>query len=85
MAVVNATTLEDYIERLKADPAEIMLLFRDLLIRVTSFFRDQETFEVLASKVIPRLFEGKMADGTVHLGAGMRHGGGSLFVGHAPA
>jgi two-component system CheB/CheR fusion protein len=67
MAVVNARTLEDYIAKLKADPAEITLLFRDLLIRVTSFFRDAETFKVLAVKVIPRLFEGKMADSTVRI------------------
>jgi len=67
MAVVNAPTLQDYILKLKAEPAEITLLFRDLLIRVTSFFRDQETFQTLAAKVIPRLFEGKMADGTVRI------------------
>ena len=41
----QCVTLEDYIEKLKADPAEMPLLFRDLLIRVTSFFRDQETFD----------------------------------------
>jgi chemotaxis methyl-accepting protein methylase/signal transduction histidine kinase len=67
MAVVNSATLQDYLAKLKADPAEITLLFRDLLIRVTSFFRDQETFRALASKVIPQLFEGKMADGTVRV------------------
>jgi two-component system, chemotaxis family, CheB/CheR fusion protein len=67
MAVVNAPTLTDYIEKLKAAPAEITLLFRDLLIRVTSFFRDQETFDALAAKVIPHLFEGKMADGAVRV------------------
>ena len=67
MAVVNATGLKDYIAKLRADPTEITLLFRDLLIRVTSFFRDQETFEILASKVIPPLFAGKMADDTVRL------------------
>jgi two-component system CheB/CheR fusion protein len=44
MAVVNTATPEEYIARLKADPTELTLLFRDLLIRVTSFFRDQETF-----------------------------------------
>ncbi len=43
------------------------LLFRDLLIRVTSFFRDEETFAVLEAKVIPRLFEAKKADDTVRL------------------
>ena len=67
MQVVNARTLTDYVATLKADPQEIPHLFRDLLIRVTSFFRDQETFEVLAAKVIPRLFDGKMADGTVRV------------------
>lgn len=67
MAAVNAGNLQDYIAKLKADPGEITLLFRDLLIRVTSFFRDEETFTVLADKVIPSLFEGKMADGTVRV------------------
>jgi two-component system, chemotaxis family, CheB/CheR fusion protein len=67
MVVVDATTLEDYIAKLEANPAEITLLFRDLLIRVTSFFRDQETFDALASKVIPRLLAGKMADGAVRI------------------
>jgi two-component system CheB/CheR fusion protein len=67
MAVVNAATLEDYIAKLEENPAEIVVLFRDLLIRVTSFFRDQETFEILTEKVIPRLFEGRMADATVRV------------------
>src|SRR5205085_11558430 len=42
-------------------------LFRDLLIRVTSFFRDKETFEVLQNEVVPRLFVGRHADGLVRL------------------
>ena len=67
MAVVNTPELKDYIAKLRTDPAEISALFRDLLIRVTSFFRDQETFEILASKIIPPLFNGKMADGMVRL------------------
>ncbi len=67
MRVVNAATLPEYIVRLKDDHAEVTHLFRDLLIRVTSFFRDEETFEILAAKVIPRLFEDKHADGTVRI------------------
>ena len=67
MQVVNARTVEDYTDRLRSDPAEIKFLFRDLLIQVTSFFRDQATFDVLASKVNPQLFEGKMADSTVRV------------------
>lgn len=67
MQVRNLTTLEEYIATLNADPAEATLLFRDLLIRVTSFFRDQETFQILADQIIPRLFDGKMADGVVRV------------------
>ena len=67
MHVVDAGTLSEYIEKLNHSPEEVTLLFRDLLIRVTSFFRDKETFDALAAHVIPRLFEGKMADSTVRL------------------
>jgi two-component system CheB/CheR fusion protein len=59
MQVVGVTRLEEYIARLKKDPDEVNLLFRDLLIGVTNFFRDPEAFEALAQLVIPRLFEGK--------------------------
>jgi two-component system, chemotaxis family, CheB/CheR fusion protein len=67
MQIVDAATLDDYIARLRSDREEITLLFRDLLIRVTSFFRDKETFEVLETKVIPQLFAGKQADGSVRV------------------
>ena len=67
MQVANVASVDAYIAKLKASTDEVTQLFRDLLIRVTSFFRDQETFAVLADKVIPRLFEGKGADGTVRL------------------
>ncbi len=67
MQVVGVTTMQDYISRLHADHGEVVHLFRDLLIRVTSFFRDKETFERLESLVIPRLFAGKQADGAVRL------------------
>lgn len=38
MQVLNLASLQVYVERLKSDHAEVRLLFRDLLIRVTSFF-----------------------------------------------
>jgi len=67
MQVTSNATLEDYLGYLKQTPDEGTLLFRDLLIRVTSFFRDKETFEVLEAKVIPQLFENKGADATVRV------------------
>ena len=42
-------------------------LFRDLLISVTSFFRDAEPFEAAGEMVIPRLFEGKEPSDTVRV------------------
>jgi two-component system, chemotaxis family, CheB/CheR fusion protein len=67
MQVTNASSLQDYIERLNADHDEVTALFRDLLIRVTSFFRDKEAFEILGSKIIPQLFSGKDAEGAVRV------------------
>ena len=56
-----------YVEYLSQETKEVEQLFRDLLISVTHFFRDPEAFELLASKVIPRLFEGKDSDGFVRV------------------
>jgi len=53
---LNATA---YVDRLCADPNETLLLFQDLLIRVTTFFRDPATYHTLETDIIPRLFEGK--------------------------
>ncbi len=36
-------------------PAKAQLLFRELLINVTSFFRDNEAFAALRHKVLPQL------------------------------
>jgi two-component system CheB/CheR fusion protein len=55
----------DYIKRLRADPNEVLLLFQDLLIRVTSFFRDAATYRILETGIIPRMFEGKGRDDVV--------------------
>ena len=67
MQVLNLTDLDEYVARLKSDASEITALFRDLLIRVTSFFRDKEIFEALEATVIPALFAGKKADQTVRI------------------
>ena len=56
MQVVRSERLTDYIVRLREDPAEANLLFQDLLISVTHFFRDPAAFETLATTVIPQLF-----------------------------
>jgi two-component system CheB/CheR fusion protein len=67
MQMLGLGTYVSYIERLAADHDEASRLFRDLLIGVTSFFRDAETFDVLATRVIPRLFHDKGPDQSVRI------------------
>jgi two-component system CheB/CheR fusion protein len=67
MQVLNVAQLDDYVVNLRSDVNEIAALFRDLLIRVTSFFRDKEIFEALELTVIPLLFDGKKAEQTVRI------------------
>lgn len=67
MKILNITDYTAYKERLERDREENLLLFRDLLIGVTSFFRDGETFDALAKEVIPLLFVGKSARNAVRV------------------
>jgi two-component system, chemotaxis family, CheB/CheR fusion protein len=66
MQVLQLGTIEDYVERLRQDVDEAVLLFRDFLIGVTSFFRDREAFEAL-QRIVPRLFDGRGAADTVRI------------------
>jgi two-component system CheB/CheR fusion protein len=59
MAVHQIKGLDEYIRYLQKTPAELDALFRDLLIGVTSFFRDPEAFRVFHDQAIPQLFAGK--------------------------
>ena len=59
-------TLDEYVTLLRSSPAERQALLRDLLISVSSFFRDPEAFDALA-KVVSGLFEGKGAADTVRV------------------
>lgn len=55
MAVHGIAELPDYTEYLKANKQEVLLLFRELLIGVTEFFRDSEVWDFLAESALPRL------------------------------
>ncbi len=67
MQILQVEAVAAYVERLRRDPAEVSALFRDLLINVTTFFRDADAFAVLSESVIPKLFEGRGADQTVRV------------------
>ena len=59
MQVLRITEVNRYVERLRQDRDEAGLLFKELLIGVTAFFRDAEAFAMLAGQVVPRLVENR--------------------------
>jgi two-component system, chemotaxis family, CheB/CheR fusion protein len=54
----NVATLDEYLPLLQSSSAECQALLRDLLISVSSFFRDPDAFDALAL-LTPSLFDGK--------------------------
>ena len=48
--------VSDYATIVSGDQGELELLYKDLLIGVTEFFRDKQSFEFLEQEVMPRLF-----------------------------
>lgn len=57
MQVTRQDSLAAYVRYLIENPEEAQELFSDLLISVTSFFRDRAAFAALAETVIPSLFD----------------------------
>jgi len=56
MGVHQLATIQGYAHFLEANPAEVDLLFKELLIGVTSFFRDPAVWKLLGQEVFPSLF-----------------------------
>ncbi|WP_158799644.1 CheR family methyltransferase [Pedobacter sp. L105] len=52
----------DYINYLRENPNELVLLFNELLIGVTKFFRDHDAFDALKNKLYPLLASKKDGD-----------------------
>ncbi|MEK7852259.1 MAG: CheR family methyltransferase, partial [Planctomycetota bacterium] len=57
MCVHKITTIDVYIRYLRENPPEIELLFKELLIGVTNFFRDHEAFEALKENALPQILK----------------------------
>ena len=57
MQVTRTETLDEYLSHLRNHTEEAQSLLGDLLISVTSFFRDSMAFQQLARAVIPKLFD----------------------------
>jgi two-component system CheB/CheR fusion protein len=55
MAAVGTESYEDYLDYLQLHADEFAELFNTLLINVTAFFRDPQTWEYMATTVVPEL------------------------------
>jgi two-component system, chemotaxis family, CheB/CheR fusion protein len=67
MAVHRLTTMSAYARMLEDNPAEIKALAEDVLIHVTSLFRDGETFERLKEHVFPAILKRRRQGGTIRM------------------
>lgn len=59
IALINKNNISEYVRFLRTNVAEQDALFQDVLIPVTSFFRNPKTFQNLTDSVFPALFKDK--------------------------
>jgi two-component system CheB/CheR fusion protein len=62
MVLHQLEKMEDYVKYLQKQPSELDALFQDILINVTSFFRDPDTFEALNQEAFPVLMKNRPAE-----------------------
>ncbi len=83
MGLHQIDRIATYVRFLQENPQETELLFKELLIGVTGFFRDPAAWEHLKKEVIPALLKRASGGrGPQGLDARLLHGGGGLFPGH---
>ncbi len=67
MAIHQISKLSNYVKYLQQTPQEVDILFKDMLIGVTNFFRDPEAFEVMKNQVLPTLMKTKGPDSSIRI------------------
>ncbi|MDX8413719.1 MAG: chemotaxis protein CheB [Mariprofundales bacterium] len=55
LLVNQMDTLDDYVRYIEGNAAEVMTLYRELLIGVTNFFRDRPAFDLIEKEYLPEL------------------------------
>lgn len=67
MAVNKIDRVEDYLKFLQTNPGEIKALYQDMLINVTSFFRNPKVFETLKARVFPSIVKNRMPNTAIRI------------------
>ena len=67
LAGIPQQAMDLYLQKLRTDTTELDQLANDLLINVTSFFRDPAVFQILADQIIPELISRSQADQPIRI------------------
>src|SRR5205823_7851514 len=67
MLILKTSKMQDYMNNLKTNPGEVSSLFQDILINVTGFFREPQTFDALKQEVFPSIMKKRSADDPIRI------------------
>ncbi|HEV3221087.1 MAG TPA: chemotaxis protein CheB [Candidatus Acidoferrales bacterium] len=67
MVVHRLDKLEEYVKYVQANPSEVMSLYKDVLINVTSFFRNARVFDALKSLVFPNVLKNHEPESSIRI------------------
>jgi two-component system CheB/CheR fusion protein len=67
LQLARVDDIDRYVQKLKGEHEELDVLYRDLLIGVTRFFRDEEAFAVLEKEIFPGLLKSSAPDAPLRL------------------
>jgi two-component system CheB/CheR fusion protein len=67
MILLRTDDIEVYFRHLREHPNEVQALRKDLLINVTSFFRDPASFELLKKKVFPEIVKRSKGEAAIRI------------------
>src|SRR5450631_396030 len=67
IALSMLSSVSEYLNYLKENKPELDILYQDLIIPVTSFFRDPEIFQFVREKLLPVLFKENPASASVRI------------------
>jgi two-component system, chemotaxis family, CheB/CheR fusion protein len=67
MVINQVSELKEYAEYIRTNPKELQALFDDMLIGVTNFFRDPQTFVILEEKIFPSILKNRTTNEPIRI------------------
>jgi len=60
-------SLSDYVKFVQANPSELQALYQDILIHVTRFFREPDSFEALKETILPSIMQNRIGEQSIRV------------------